>query len=89
MSIDQGKFSIETINELLLLYSQAVEYYNCNNDDKHIIYQERIQNMLVRPEILMVMQTASKDPEAAKRDEANKKQKLDAMRPEEREDIQK
>ena len=89
MSIDQGKFSIETINELLLLYSQAVEYYNCINDDKHIIYQERIQNMLVRPEILMVMQTASKDPEAAKRDEANKKQKLDAMRPEEREDIQK
>lgn len=40
--------------------------------------------MLVRPEILMVMQSASKDPEAAKREEAKKKEKLEKMKPEER-----
>ena len=40
--------------------------------------------MLVRPEILMVMQSASKDPEAAKREEAKKKEKLEKMTPEER-----
>ena len=73
LSIDQGKFTIDTINELLLLYSQAVEYYNCINDDKYNVYQERIQNMLVRPEILSVMQNASKDPAAAKREEENRK----------------
>lgn len=43
--------------------------------------------MLVRPEILMVMQSASKDPEAAKREEAKKRQMLEQMKPEEREDI--
>ena len=32
--------------------------------------------MLVRPEILMVMQNASKDPEAVKREEAKNKEKL-------------
>ena len=42
LQIDQGKFTIDTINDLLLLYSQAVEYYNCINDDKYTIYQERI-----------------------------------------------
>ena len=49
-----------------------MEYYNCINDDKYIIYQDRIQNMLVKPEILMVMMNASKDPEAAKLEEAKK-----------------
>lgn len=40
--------------------------------------------MLVRPEILTVMQSASKDPEAAKREEAKKREKLEKMKPEER-----
>ncbi len=42
LQIDQGRFSIDTVNELILLYSLAVEYYNGINDDKHIIYSERI-----------------------------------------------
>lgn len=47
----------------MLLYQQAVEYYDGLNDDKNAIYQDRIQNMLVRPEVLAVMSQASKDPE--------------------------
>ena len=42
LSIDQGKFTMDTINELLLLYSQAVEYYNGINDDKYQTYSDRI-----------------------------------------------
>lgn len=39
----------------MILYSQAVEYYNGINDDKQNSWQDKIQNMLLRPEILMVM----------------------------------
>lgn len=34
LSVESGRFTIETINELMFLYSQAVEYYNGINDDK-------------------------------------------------------
>ena len=36
--IEQNKFNIDTVNELMLLYSQAVEFYNGMNDNKFIIY---------------------------------------------------
>ena len=34
LKVDQGRFTIETINDLILLYSQAVEYYNGMNDER-------------------------------------------------------
>jgi len=34
---------------------QAVEYYSGMNDVRYIYYTERIQNMLIRPEILRLM----------------------------------
>ena len=46
---------MDTVNALLLLYSQAVEFYNGMNDSKFSVYQDRIQNMLVRPEVLLQM----------------------------------
>ena len=65
------------------LYSQAVEYYNGISDDKFTIYQDRIQNMLVRPEILTCMSSASANPEAHRREEEMKKQRLESMAPDE------
>lgn len=53
--IDSGNFDIETVNKLMQLYSQAVEYYSGINDVRYVYYTERIQNMLVRPEILRLM----------------------------------
>ena len=40
--IDKGEFDIETINKLMLLYSQAVEYYNGISSDKFTYYEARI-----------------------------------------------
>lgn len=57
---------------MLDLYSKAVEYYNGMNDDKYQQYEIKIQNMLLRPEILMVMSTASKNPEQYKKDQDKK-----------------
>ena len=42
LKIDQGNFNMDTINELLLLYSQAVEFYDGMNDEKYITYEGRI-----------------------------------------------
>ena len=75
------------MNELILLYSQAVEYYNGINDDKHIIYSERIQNVLVRPEVQQTMQAASRDPSTLKKEEQERKTRLDSMAPDELEKL--
>lgn len=53
--LDSGNFTIDTVNELMKLYSQAVEYYSGMNDVRYIHFTERIQNMLIRPEILKLM----------------------------------
>jgi hypothetical protein len=55
MKIDSGMFDIDTVNSLMALYSQAVEYYSGMNDEKYIYFTERIQNILVKPEILKLM----------------------------------
>ena len=73
LGIDQGNFNMDTINELLLLYSQAVEFYDGMNDEKHVTYEARIQNMLIKPEINAVMKAASRDPEGYAKKEAEKK----------------
>lgn len=75
--IDNGDFGMDTINDLMLLYSQAVEYYNGMNDEKYTHFESRIQNMLVRPEILMVMANASKNPAKAKKEEEAKKKAME------------
>jgi hypothetical protein len=40
--VDSGNFDINTINKLMQLYSQAVEYYSGMNDVRYVYYTERI-----------------------------------------------
>lgn len=56
LKLDAGKFDLDTIDKLMQLYSQAVEYYSGMNDEKYMYFTERIQNTLLRPEILALMQ---------------------------------
>lgn len=42
LKIDSGRFDIETIDKLMQLYSQAVEYYSGQNDEKYMYFTERI-----------------------------------------------
>ena len=55
LKIDSGRFDINTIDKLMQLYSQAVEYYSGQNDEKYMYFTERIQNTLLRPEILAMI----------------------------------
>ena len=64
--IDSGNFDLDTVNNLMKLYSMAVEYYSGMNDEKYIFFTERIQNTLLRPEILRIMgekDSDEKDPQ--------------------------
>lgn len=40
---------------------QAVEYYSGMNDEKYMMFTERIQNTLLRPEIMHLMRDESVD----------------------------
>ncbi len=61
-----GKFNLDTVNQLLLLYSQGVEYYNSLTDEKYQFYEKKIQELLVRPEILLVMSQGPNETQANK-----------------------
>jgi hypothetical protein len=61
--IDRGEFTQDDISELMLLYSQAVEYYNSINNNKASYYTERIQMALMKPKVMEKMEMASSDPE--------------------------
>ena len=40
------------MQKLIGLYSKAVEFYNGKNDGKYLYYQEKIHNLISRPEVL-------------------------------------
>ena len=60
MEIDSGTFDGDTVNKLFELYEKAVQFYNLQNNKKSKVFEKKIQNMLVRPEIMMAMSSASK-----------------------------
>ena len=61
--IDKGEFTSNDLSELMLLYSQAVEYYNSINSDKAAYYADRIQMALMKPHVLEKMKIGGSDPE--------------------------
>lgn len=56
------------------LYSQAVEYYSGQNDEKYMYFTERIQNTLLRPEILKLIKNQNSNNKS-QREEQEKKMK--------------
>lgn len=74
LKIDSGRFDIETIDKLMQLYSQAVEYYSGQNDEKYMYFTERIQNTLLRPEILKLMKEQNNSNEKQKEEHEKQKQ---------------
>jgi hypothetical protein len=49
------------ISELVELYSQAIEFYNFNNDPKCYDYQDRMHKMLLRPSVLSTLSPEKQD----------------------------
>lgn len=49
------EFHLSILEELINLYSIAIEYYESNNNQKHMDYQTRLKLLLSQPEILKKM----------------------------------
>ena len=69
-------YSVSTSNFYIFysyndLLQQAVEYYSGMNDEKYMYFTERIQNTLLKPEILKLMKD-SNDPNQKHKDKLEK-----------------
>ena len=52
--IESGNFTQTSIDELLELYSDAVEFYNSRQDKKFYYYEQKMQTLMTRPEIIAI-----------------------------------
>jgi len=57
----QRECTIAVINQLLEFYSKAVEYYESKNDERYLDYHKRIQDTLMKPEVIKAMSSDSDD----------------------------
>ena len=53
--IEIGNFDQQSVDDLLELYTEAVEFYNARMDKKYKVYELKMQQLLVKPEILAMM----------------------------------
>ena len=51
-------FRLEIIEDLITLYSQAIEHYSETQDTKYLDYQDRLHALLVKPEVSSVLNGA-------------------------------
>lgn len=77
-------FEQSTVEDLILLYSTAIEYYNTKQDDQALNYQLRMQKMLKRPEVLKIysIQRPQKRASVTITTESTIDQQLDTENPE-------
>jgi hypothetical protein len=55
MQIDSNNFTLETVNRLIYLYSQAIECYEGVDQDKYHSYYRRIQKLVSKPSVFEKM----------------------------------
>lgn len=46
---------MEVIQELLDLYSNAIEYYGSIQDNKYLYYKNKTQELLIKPNVVKAM----------------------------------
>lgn len=51
----EKSFRIENIEDLITMYSHAIEHYNELNDPKYYDYQDRLHKFLLKPEVSSMM----------------------------------
>jgi hypothetical protein len=56
MKIDKGDFTMEQVDELMTLYTKAVEHYNGSDNEKYMHWETRIQMLFLKPNLLMLTQ---------------------------------
>lgn len=57
MEIEVGKFSVEDVQTLVKLYSRAVEYYVASQSNYCIYFQNKIKQLLLRPNVMSIIES--------------------------------
>lgn len=52
----EKSYNPKTIHELMALYTQAIEYYEQNNNPKYYDFQDRMHKMLIKPQVISALQ---------------------------------
>ncbi|CAG9334917.1 unnamed protein product [Blepharisma stoltei] len=55
-------WSIEIINQLVLMYTEIIEYYEYYKDPRYLDFQDRMHKMLVKPQAITTMREESSSP---------------------------
>lgn len=58
--VQMGCVTQEQVNELIMLYSVAVEYYACQSSQRYLVYESKLQNLMIKPEIMMLMNPSAR-----------------------------
>ena len=55
IKIEQSDFTMSDVDQLVYLYSQAIEYYEGHDEAKHATFYQRTQKLLNKPTVFEVM----------------------------------
>ena len=76
-----GNFDIDHVSSLLELYSDAVELYGSQQDKRYMLYEKRMKELMVKPEVVLVMSGHKNDKSNNSFDELvnGQKQRSDSL----------
>ena len=60
MELEKKVISIKTVNRVLELYSEAIEYYEGMNDDRYLIFKNKMSSLWLRPNVLQALNSSQK-----------------------------
>jgi hypothetical protein len=75
MQIDDMTFTIDTVNRLIFLYSQAIECYEGTDQARYKNYYKRLQNLVTKPTVYNSM----KKPKPKQKKQDKNKENYDVM----------
>ncbi|CAG9335509.1 unnamed protein product [Blepharisma stoltei] len=86
----EKSWNIETINELVHMYTEMIEYYEYHKDPKYLDFQDRMHKMLVKPQVIASMREDNRAKNALKLDKSSSSQNTEgkARRLEDFEDLE-
>lgn len=69
----ESNCSLKVLNTLATYYKEAIEFYEEMGDQKHLHYQERLQKILIRPNVLKMMQDENSSQRSAKKNQIQRR----------------
>jgi len=69
IEITKNDVSIDTVNQLMSLYSQAIDYYCSIEDNKYLYFKKKLQLIMQAPQCIVAMDKAVLEKSLANEDQ--------------------